>query len=161
MVSAPCTPRKSNPAVPAGFPFPGRAQYKDNVGRFAYENDLKFQRRKFHFGIILGFNTSNFKINRSLELVSSDSINAVNVSNGPGFNLAILSSLHLHKNLELRFNPGVAFMEKTLNYSITNGTVADKKIEQIILETPMHFKFKSDAISNFKGICAGRVQIRI
>jgi hypothetical protein len=140
------------------FPFLAEAQYKDNVGRYAYENDLKFQRRKFHFGIILGFNSSSFKINRSLELATSDSINTVDVSGGTGFNLGILTSLHLHKNLELRFTPGVSFMEKTLNYGISNGTLADKKIEQIFIETPIHIKFKSDPIGNFKVYVLGGIK---
>jgi len=131
------------------LPFTANAQYK-GAGRFAYENDLKFQSRKFHFGIVLGVNSSNFKVNLSQEFVDSSTFLTINAQNGGGFNLGLLTSFHLHKYLELRTLPTVSFMEKTLRYGLNNGTTTDKKLEQIFIEMPIQFKFKSEPISNFK-----------
>lgn len=113
-------------------------------------NDAKFKKRKFHFGIHMGFNVSDFKIRHSDDFIYNDSILGINSKTGPGFNLNILGSLHLSKNFELRILPGVAFAEKHLIYDIREGEVADKKIESIIVETPIHLKFKSDPIRDFK-----------
>ena len=81
---------------------------QDNVKK----NDAKFKKRPFHFGIHMGFNTSDFKVRLSDQFTYSDSILSVNAKGGPGFNLNILGALHLNKNFELRVVPGVAFMEK-------------------------------------------------
>lgn len=114
------------------------------------KNDAKFKKRKYHFGIHVGFNVSDFKIRHSESFVYNDSILGINSKSGPGFNLNILGSLHLSKNFELRIMPGVAFSEKYLVYDIRNGVPAEKKIESIYVETPLHIKFKSDPIRDFK-----------
>lgn len=126
--------------------FPILAQGQDRVAI----NDAKFNKRKFHFGIHMGFNVSDFKIRHSEEFIYNDSILGINSKTGPGFNLSILGSLHLSKNFELRILPGVAFAEKYLVYDIRDGVTTDKKIESIIVETPIHIKFKSDPIRDFK-----------
>lgn len=120
---------------------------QDNVKK----NDAKFKKRPFHFGIHMGFNTSDFKVRLSDQFTYSDSILSVNAKGGPGFNLNILGALHLNKNFELRVVPGVAFMEKTLQYGVIGSDeLVDKKIESIYIETPIHLKFKSDPIKDFK-----------
>lgn len=113
-------------------------------------NDAKFKKRKYHFGIHVGFNVADFKIRHSESFIYNDSILGVNSKVGPGFNLNILGSLHLTKNLELRIVPGVAFSERYLVYDIRNGVPAEKKLESIVVETPIHIKFKSDPIKDFK-----------
>ena len=122
------------------------AQAQDRVAI----NDAKFKKRKFHFGIHMGFNVSDFKIRHSENFIYNDSILGINSRTGPGFNLNILGSLHLSKNFELRILPGVAFAEKYLIYDIREGITTEKKIESIIVETPLHIKFKSDPIRDFK-----------
>lgn len=113
-------------------------------------NDAKFERRLFHFGIHVGFNTSDFKIRHSESFIYDDEILGVRTKSGPGFNLHILGSIHLHKNIELRVVPGVAFSEKSLMYDIRDKGKEEKKIESIVIETPLHLKFKSDPIRDFK-----------
>lgn len=113
-------------------------------------NDAKFKKRKYHFGIHVGFNVSDFKIRHSESFIYNDSILGVNSKAGPGFNLNILGSLHLSKNFELRMIPGVAFSERYLVYDIRAGVPAEKKLESIVVETPVHIKFKSDPIKDFK-----------
>jgi len=126
--------------------FPLLVKGQQNVAK----NDAKFERRKFHFGIHVGFNVSDFKVRHSEDFIYNDSILSINPKVGPGFNLNILGSLHLSKNFELRVVPGVAFAEKTLIYDIRDGVPAEKKLESIYVETPVHIKFKSDPIKDFK-----------
>lgn len=126
--------------------FPVLVFAQDRVAK----NDAKFNKRKYHFGIHLGFNASDFKIKHSESFIYNDSILGVHPKSGPGFNLSILGSLHLSKNFELRIVPGVSFSEKYLTYDIRDGVPAEKKMESITVETPLHIKFKSDPIRDFK-----------
>jgi len=118
--------------------------------RYVERNDARFKKRPFHFGIHMGFNTSDFKVRLSEDFIYNDSILGVNASGGPGFNLNIMGSLHLSKNFELKILPGVSFAEKTLNYNIRDAGITNKKIESIYVETPIQLKFKSDPIKDFK-----------
>ena len=125
------------------LPSIGQAQY--NV----MENDMRFRKRKIKFGIHMGFNMSNFRAFRSEEFITTDSLFAINAENGTGFNLGIISALYLHKNLELRFVPTLSFAERTLRYEFENSS-PPQKLESIFIEFPIHIKFKSDPIKDFR-----------
>ncbi len=118
------------------------------------ENDYKFRRRKFHFGIIMGVNITDFKIRYSDDFVRNDSINGIDSKSKIGFDLGILASLHINKNLEFRICPGVSFQERNLTYSyVQNLSPVQKKIESIFWQTPFNLKLKSDPIKDFKLYC--------
>jgi hypothetical protein len=113
------------------------------------ENDMRFKKRFIKFGIHMGFNSSNFRAFNSQAFIENDTLLAINAENGTGFNLGIVSALYLHKNLELRFIPTLSFAEKTLRYEFENSSVP-QKIESIFVEFPLHLKFKSDPIKDFR-----------
>ena len=115
----------------------------------AMENDMRFKKRHIKFGIHMGFNVSNFRAFRSEAFISTDSLYAINAENGTGFNLGIIASLYLHKNLELRFIPTLSFAEKTLRYEFENSS-SPQKLESIFVEFPLQLKFKSDPIKDFR-----------
>lgn len=114
------------------------------------ENDLKFSRRAFHFGINMGINTSDFKINRGDKFIYEDSIAAIDAKAAMGFNLAVLLSIHLSRHWEIRTLPGIAFQDKKLDYQIFDGQPVTQNFNQILMEVPVHIKFKSDPIKDFK-----------
>ena len=114
------------------------------------ENDLKFSRRAFHFGINMGINTSDFKINRGDKFIYEDSISAIDAKAAMGFNLAVLLSIHLSRHWEIRTVPGIAFQDKKLDYQIFDGQPVTQNFNQILMEVPVHIKFKSDPIKDFK-----------
>ena len=113
------------------------------------ENDMRFQKRHIKFGIHMGFNFSNFRAFRSQAFVETDSLLAIKSENGTGFNLGIVSSVYLHKNLELRFIPTLSFAERTLRYEFENSS-SPQKLESIFIEFPLQVKFKSDPIKDFR-----------
>ncbi|MFI5134801.1 MAG: porin family protein, partial [Chitinophagales bacterium] len=124
---------------------PVRAQY--NV----YQDDVKYNKRNFHFGIALGLNFSNYKITLdSNYLVQNEILEAHAVTN-PGFSLGILSSLHLSKSFELRFIPDLAFADRSIEYKIsTADTLAIKRIESVYLEFPFDLKYRSKPYKDFR-----------
>ena len=129
----------------AFLPFISQAQER------VAKNDSKFSKRKYHFGIQVGFNVADFKIRHSEDFIYDDEILTALTKIGPGFNLAILGSYHLSKNFELRTVPGVSFAERHIMFDTrSDAERVDKKIESITVETPIHIKFKSDPIRDFK-----------
>ncbi len=120
------------------------------VGLLA-QNLSRHDNKKVHFGISLGFNAANFKLTHSDAFIYHDSIKVVESPRSPGFNIGIISDLHLGKNIDLRFIPTLVFAEKDLRYreiSSEGDVVVNKTLESIILNFPLSFKYKSDRFFN-------------
>lgn len=113
-------------------------------------NYMEYLNRKLYFGIMLGFNSSNFKITHSEEFIYDDSVHTVSSSRGPGFNLGIISNLRLSKYFDLRLIPTLSFGGKELNYELINDGVANKPIESISIEFPLEVRFKSQPIKDIR-----------
>ncbi len=111
-------------------------------------------RKKIHFGIGFGLNSSKFQVVHSEEFTQHDSIKVVESPWSPGFNLGIISNLHLTKRLDLRFIPTLIFAEKDLSYTEireSSDTTFTRTIESIYIDFPLTFKYKSDRIfDNFR-----------
>lgn len=115
------------------------------------QNLTRHDNKKVHFGISLGFNVANFKFTHSDAFIYHDSIKVVESPRSPGFNVGIISDLHLNKNMDLRFIPSLVFAEKDLRYreiSSEGDITVNKTLESIILNFPLSFKYKSDRFFN-------------
>lgn len=94
---------------------------------------------------------SNYRVEKSLNLIGNDSIMSVNSIYGPGFNLGIVANINLGKNFDVRFLlPTLSFADRRLIYQMTNNTVEEKKIESVFLEFPIHFRYKSKPYKDFR-----------
>ncbi len=116
----------------------------------AQMNRADHDNKKVYFGVMMGFNNSNFRIEHSQDFLNHDSILVVNSPKGPGFNLGIVSNLRLNKHFDLRFVPGVAFSTRRLEYQQINELMVNKEIESVLLQFPLSLKFKSDRYNNFR-----------
>lgn len=113
-----------------------------------YEN--RFSRKAFHFGISLAYNTSYYKAVYSDDFLYSDSILSAVCTNGPGFNLGIISNLHLGDFFDLRAIPSLSFAEKSIVYTLADYQEETQLIESIYFNFPVAFKFKSKAYKEMK-----------
>ncbi|MEZ5014459.1 MAG: outer membrane beta-barrel protein [Chitinophagales bacterium] len=121
-----------------------------------YEN--RFSIKPYHFGISLGYNTSGYRVDFNEQFINHDSILVADATNGPGFNLGIISNLRLGKYLDLRFIPSLSFAEKNLNYTYTDNTIGNQNIESIYIDFPFDVKFKSAAYKEMKVYVLGGVK---
>ncbi|MEZ4808150.1 MAG: outer membrane beta-barrel protein [Flavobacteriales bacterium] len=115
------------------------------------ENLPNFDLRRFHFGFLLSYNTSDFytKLKPSAPFV--DSLLVLEHQKQPGFNLGIIASLNINKNLSLRFLPTLSFQERILQYQFQRpvGSIYfQKPVESTYLEFPVLMKLRSDRINN-------------
>lgn len=120
----------------------------------AQANMQKHDRRKIHFGMQFGFTRNSFGITRSDAFVYHDSIKVVDSPRTTGFNVGIISDLHIGKHTDLRFIPTLVFNERKLRFTeIANDgdVVVNQTIESIILGFPLYFKYKSDRFPDSNG----------
>lgn len=121
-------------------------------------NLRNFDKRAFHFGFALGYNTSDFYLDRDvLEDFDRDSLLVLDVERRPGFNLGIVSSLDISPTFKIRFLPTLSFQERNLAYTYAyqgDSTVQwNKKVESTFLDFPLVMKFRTERIKNFAAYC--------
>ena len=82
------------------------------------ENLQKFDAKTTHFGFSLGINTASFALHRNAFNTPFDTLASIDVVNQSGFNLGIVSELHLHKYFLLggRKNLRKKVEKKRLNF---------------------------------------------
>jgi Outer membrane protein beta-barrel domain len=118
------------------------------------KNIPKYDKQTFHFGFLLGINTSTFKVTRVSDFNMLDSIYTVEADPQAGFNLGIIANLRLAENFDLRFVPNLSFTQRNIDYTFyENGAklgTTNKEIESTYLEFPVMVKFKSNRINNYR-----------
>jgi hypothetical protein len=116
-----------------------------------YQDDVKYSKRNFHFGIALGLNFSNYKITLDSNYLVQQEILQVHALTNPGFSLGILASLHLSNSFEFRFIPDLAFADRSIQYTLsTADSEPIKRIESVYLEFPFNFKYRSKPYHDFR-----------
>lgn len=117
------------------------------------ENLPNFDRRMFHFGFIIGFNSAHMELQRNAPTGPLDSLHVISVDPQAGFNLGIVSSMKLAPLLKLRFVPSLSFAQRNLDYyyklSDNSWENVTKTIESTYVEFPLMLKFKSKRLNNF------------
>ncbi len=121
-------------------------------------NLRNFDKRAFHFGFALGYNSSDFYLDRNvLRDFERDSLLVLEVERKPGFNLGIVSSLDVSPTFKIRFLPGLSFQERNLAYTYAfNGDSTlkwNKKVESTFLDFPLIMKFRTERVKNFAAYC--------
>lgn len=123
-----------------------------SFAQFGVPNLLKYDKRTFHFGFMLGYNQFNYSIASKPDLSEYDSLMMVNTQSLSGFSLGIVTNLRMGKYFDLRFIPGLSFGDRYVNYSIrySSGTeiVTAKNMESVYLDLPLLIKFKSSRMLN-------------
>jgi hypothetical protein len=113
--------------------------------------------KPYYFGITLSFNQSRFLANHHPYFLVQDTVAVAEPANGRGFSLGLAATVNLTPRFELRFNPQLIFTDKLMFYRLNKPSAAKdelpemtKKIESILLHFPLHIKFNSDRIGNFR-----------
>ena len=123
------------------------------------ENLPEFDRRKFHFGFLIGLNSAHMEVQRSGPVIPLDSLHVSAVSPQGGFNLGIVSSFSLTQRLKLRFVPTLSFAQRNLEYyykySDNSFESIVKPVESTYVEFPLLLKYKSKRLNNFSAYVIG------
>lgn len=110
------------------------------------ENLQTFDQHRYTWGYYLGFNNYDFKI----EL--KDDIGDILVDTELSFNVGLVGDMRLNKYFNLRFEPGLAFTRRTLNFPnfAPDSPDATRDVESTYLHFPLLLKFNALRLNNFK-----------
>jgi hypothetical protein len=113
----------------------------------------KFDYKAYHFGFLLSTNSADFTMTRKADFTFNDSLLSIDNMRQPGFNLALLASLNITKNVNIRFIPGLSFQDRALNYRFleASGRISEtpKRIESVYLDFPLLLKLRTNRAGNF------------
>jgi hypothetical protein len=124
-----------------------------------------FDNHDIHFGFLLAYNSADFLLELKPDFTFSDSIVSIQHFRQPGFNLGIIGSWNVNKNISLRLLPDLSFQDRVLDYTIQeNDTTFDverKRVESTFLNFPINLKLRTDRINNFAMYMIGGYQFGI
>lgn len=118
------------------------AQKKDIV-----EYHQNWDKQKVFWGYYLGLNKKDYKIS----YINNDNT-FINVTPSIGFDVGLIGDLRLHKNINLRLEPGLSSNTKELDFTHIPGGAQDslRKVNATYLRVPLLFKFSTDRYNNIR-----------
>ena len=115
------------------------------------DNLPTFDDPKIHYGFYLGINQNDFKVNYR---PSNFPNTVVEIKPTLGFNVGLIADFRVHKNVNLRFEPGLISNSKTIyfNYSPSLSTERDsiREIGSTYMHLPLVLKLSSDRWNNVR-----------
>lgn len=131
----------------------GNSQFKKSM--FAKDpiiNLENFQEARVYYGFYLGFNSFDFKIDYRTE--GPDIL----VTKTTGFNVGIVGDLKLQEYINLRFEPGLYYTKRDLNYpGFTSNADALREVNSTYIHLPLLLKFSSLRTGNIRPYLVGGV----
>lgn len=116
--------------------------------RIRVDNLPSYDKRKWHFGFYLGLNQNDYKIDYKPSNFPDASIS---VDAQPGFNVGLIADLRLHKNINLRFEPGLISNQKTLTFNhLQTRRDSVRDVTSTFLHLPLVFKFSTNRYKNIR-----------
>jgi len=115
-------------------------------------NLQRFDVKTVHFGFSLGLNSASFAVHRR-PIQQQDSLLTLDVINQSGFNLGIVTDLHIHEYLNLRFLPTLVFGQRNMEFKFRDERgdiyLQERAIESTYLDFPILLKYRSKRLNNF------------
>lgn len=129
------------------------------------KNLYDFDNRDYHFGFLLAYNSADYFMEVKPNYFNNDSLISIQNFRQPGFNLGIIGSWNLNKNISFRFLPDLSFQDRKLDYTyIKNDTatkLVTKRIEATFLNFPINLKLRTDRINNVAFYAIGGIQFGV
>ncbi len=133
-----------------GILFSAEAESQQTINLPAYTH------AHYHFGFIIGINTTSFYINPSPKLGDPryfDTLKSIRSVPQVGFDLGIVTELSITRYLKLRFVPSLGFSDRQIEYNFLSNidTFSVKKdIQSVFLNFPLDLKLISKRLNNFE-----------
>ena len=108
-------------------------------------NKQNWDKQKVFWGYYLGLNSKNFEISYNQTDFFVESTPNI------GFNVGLIGDLRLHKNINLRFEPGLISNSKTIYFNhLQTERDSVREIGSTYLHLPLVFKFSTDRWNNVR-----------
>jgi hypothetical protein len=119
----------------------------------------------FYFGLTLGYNSSFLHQSKSFNFLQNDSILSAEPGASGGIAMGLLATARLNDRFELRANPQIVIGgAKSITYRLGLPRVGEAAVQRQMLPStlvslPIHFKFNSDRIGNFRTYLLGGIKL--
>lgn len=125
------------------------AQKRDIV-----EYQQNWDKQKVFWGYYLGLNLKSYNIS-----YIDNNNQFINVEPNIGFNVGLIGDYRLHKNINLRLEPGLSSNSKVLDFTYINGGEKDsiRNVNSTYLRIPLLLKFSTDRFNNIRPYTIGGV----
>jgi hypothetical protein len=108
--------------------------------------------KPLNWGYFLGFNSYDFKFN----YIENPDDGDVLVSTSTGFNVGLIGELRLYKHLDLRFEPGLFYTQRTLGFrGFTDESDAIREVKSTYINFPLLLKVSTKRLGNWKPFIIG------
>ncbi len=130
----------------------GSSSYAQKFKQERYKN---FDKRMFHFGFMLGFNSSDFTVYQDVNAYEQYGLKLLENDAQPGGQLGILTTMKLGTPvLRLRFIPTLSFLERLLRYSfedtvLNKDEIGEERVNSTNLDFPIMLQFRTKRLNNF------------
>jgi hypothetical protein len=126
-----------------------KAQSRDKV---IYKQN--WDKQTVFWGYYLGLNMKDYKI--TYEIPNGTFID---VTPSTGFNVGLIGDLRIHKNINLRIEPGLSSNTKQLAFTHISGGPKDsiRDVNATYLRIPLLLKLSTDRLYNFRPYLVGGV----
>ena len=112
-----------------------------------------WDKQRVYWGYFLGFNMYDFKI----DYKNTPDVDIL-VDGVTGFNVGLIGDLRLHEYINLRFEPGLYYTQRNLNYSgFTDENDALREVKSTYIHFPLLLKFSSERTGNIRPFLVGGV----
>ena len=112
-----------------------------------------WDKQRVYWGYFLGFNMYDFKI----DYKNTPDVDIL-VDGVTGFNVGLIGDLRLHEYINLRFEPGLYYTQRNLNYSgFTDEDDALREVKSTYIHFPLLLKFSSERTGNIRPFLVGGV----
>ncbi|MFN4007441.1 MAG: outer membrane beta-barrel protein [Chitinophagaceae bacterium] len=121
----------------------------------------------YYFGMTLGYNSSYLHASKHPSFMASDSVSRVEPGASGGIALGLLATLRINHRFELRANPQLILGgSRSFTYTLPKPALGEqplvtKVLPSTIVSFPVHFKFNSDRIDNFRFYMLGGLRYDI
>jgi len=113
------------------------------------ENLPSFDKRKLHYGFYLGINKNDYKI--SLNDIGTVPNPNIIIQPTTGFNVGLIADFRLHKNINVRFEPGLITNAKEIYFNyLSPAKDSVREVSSTYLHLPFILKFSSDRYKNIR-----------
>ncbi len=124
------------------------AQSRDIV-----EYNQNWDKQTVFWGYYLGLNNKDFKITNTV------ANSYIKVTSNVGFNVGLIGDLRLHKNINIRLEPGLSSNSKELAFSYISGGKKDsiREINGTYIRVPLLVKFSTNRYYNLRPYLLGGI----
>lgn len=121
------------------------------------QNISTFDKNRLHYGIAVGYIQSKFMVEYTTDAAIRENIQGVTSYYLPGFHLSIIGDLRVNDYLNIRLLPGITFIDRDINYSLSEQYLATshllderRTVESVYGDLPIDIKIRSVRWKNFR-----------